>query len=370
MNTIVSKSKLPADWEVVRLGKIARIQTGEKDVNEGNPSGAYPFFTCSKEITYSDTYSFDTEAILIAGNGEVGDTKYYNGKFEAYQRTYVLDKFIKNTRYLYYFIAGQIKRKLALAKSGSTMPYIRKGDLQNFEVLMPLDKAEQQNIVYVLDTIQGAIGVQEKLIEKTNELKRAMMAKLFREGTQRKSKFKNQNSKLRLKIKNLSVIADIKYGRAKPKTTGDIPIIGSGGVYAYTDKPLVQKPTIVIGRKGTAGMVHLMLKPCWPSDTTFYLDLDLDLVDPKYLYEFLNMQIISGEEAKTTLPSLKRETLESIGVILPSLDEQREIAEILQTIDQKIEIEQKKKALYEELFRAMLEKLMTAEIRVKDIEFE
>ena len=76
------------------LGDKCQIRTGKKDVNEGNPNGEYTFFTCAKEITYSDVYSFDTEAILISGNGAgVGYTHYYNGKFEAYQRTYVLNEF-------------------------------------------------------------------------------------------------------------------------------------------------------------------------------------------------------------------------------------------------------------------------------------
>jgi hypothetical protein len=62
---------LPNGWTVQPLGKICRIRTGKKDVNEGNPTGRYPFFTCSKDIHYSDGYSFDTEAILVAGNGVV-----------------------------------------------------------------------------------------------------------------------------------------------------------------------------------------------------------------------------------------------------------------------------------------------------------
>ena len=76
-------------WEMERLGDVCHITTGKKDVNEGNPSGRYPFFTCARTNTFSDSYSFEGEAILIAGNGEVGNLNYCNGRFEAYQRTYV-----------------------------------------------------------------------------------------------------------------------------------------------------------------------------------------------------------------------------------------------------------------------------------------
>jgi type I restriction enzyme S subunit len=79
---------------------------------------------------------------------------------------------------------------------------------------------------------------------------------------------------------------------------------------------------------------------------------------------------ISGEYSKTTLPSLKREDLENFQIPFPSLPEQQEIAEILQTVNQKIEIEQKKKTLYEELFKTMLNKIMNQEIEVESINFD
>jgi type I restriction enzyme S subunit len=131
------RDDLPSDWKVERLGDSCRIKTGKKDVNEESPSGKYPFFTCSKEIHYSDTYSFDTEAILVAGNGAVGETKYYQGKFEAYQRTYVLDQFSGFAPYVFLFLKGTLVTELARHVTGSTMPYIRKGDLENIEIPAP-----------------------------------------------------------------------------------------------------------------------------------------------------------------------------------------------------------------------------------------
>ena len=65
-------------------------------------------------------------------------------------------------------------------------------------------------------------------------------------------------------------IADVLYGKANPKSIGTVPVIGSAGVFAWTDSPLVDYPTLVIGRKGNAGQVHLSQKPCYPSDTAFY----------------------------------------------------------------------------------------------------
>ena len=166
-------------WPTKKLGEICQIRTGKKDVNEGNPEGKYPFFTCSREISHSDVYSFDAEAILVAGNGDVGATKYYKGKFEAYQRTYVLDHFKEgDVRFIYYFILAGLKKKLLQDKSGSTMPYVRKGDLASFEIPLP-PLSEQQKIVYVLDSIQEAVEIEKKKKELYEDLFKTMLNQLM-----------------------------------------------------------------------------------------------------------------------------------------------------------------------------------------------
>ena len=109
-------------WEMIKLSEVCDIKTGKKDVNQGNPNGVYPFFTCAKEHTYSDTFSFDAEALLIAGNGDVGNVSYYSGKFEAYQRTYVLLNFKRiQPQYLYMVLDGTLKSVMAKNKLGNTI---------------------------------------------------------------------------------------------------------------------------------------------------------------------------------------------------------------------------------------------------------
>ncbi|MBK6418064.1 MAG: restriction endonuclease subunit S [Ignavibacteria bacterium] len=126
---LTGQTRLPGfhgEWEVRRLGAVCRITIGKKDVNEGNPNGQFPFFTCSRTHTFSDSYSFDAEAILIAGNGEVGNLHYINGKFEAYQRTYVLCAFSAHVRDLWQQLNAYLADSLGLGKIGSSIPYIKK----------------------------------------------------------------------------------------------------------------------------------------------------------------------------------------------------------------------------------------------------
>ena len=87
----------------VNLGDICSIKTGKLDANASSVNGKYPFFTCSKEPLSIDTYSYDCECVLVAGNGDL-NVKYYNGKFDAYQRTYIIeinDKEKYKTKYIY-----------------------------------------------------------------------------------------------------------------------------------------------------------------------------------------------------------------------------------------------------------------------------
>ena len=135
------------EWHEVKLNDLVSITTGRKDVNQGNPDGEYPFFTCSRRHTYSDEYSFDDEAILIAGNGDVGHCKYYKGKFEAYQRTYVLTGFDKvSAQYIFPFLQHYFQNFSDAQKQMGAMPFIKVGMLKDFNVVLPIDKDEQESI--------------------------------------------------------------------------------------------------------------------------------------------------------------------------------------------------------------------------------
>ena len=134
-------------WGTERLGELCTITTGAKDVNEGNPSGEFPFFTCAQEISKSNSYSFDGDALLIAGNGNFS-VKRYRGKFEAYQRTYVLQNFKILPSYLYYFICHRLS-DITKDNRGSTIRYIRIGNLTDYDVTFPCEQAQHRIVAKI-----------------------------------------------------------------------------------------------------------------------------------------------------------------------------------------------------------------------------
>ena len=127
---------VPEGWEKKKVGDITPIRTGKKDANFGTSDGAYPFFTCSQAPIKAPSYSFDTSAVILAGNGDF-NVKLYRGKFEAYQRTYVLEPTNEKMLYLLYFCISENMNRLATGASGSTIKFLTKGMIESLVIIEP-----------------------------------------------------------------------------------------------------------------------------------------------------------------------------------------------------------------------------------------
>lgn len=171
--------RFSGEWASEKLSSLCSIRTGRKDVNEGNPEGEYPFFTCASEPTRSDTYSYDCEALLVAGNGVIGKTHYFKGKFEAYQRTYILSDFeIVDVSFLHQYILYWLMRDIEREKQHGAMPYIKLGLLQNFLVLLPC-LSEQREIAHALNIADKAVLALQQKLEALKQEKKALMQQLL-----------------------------------------------------------------------------------------------------------------------------------------------------------------------------------------------
>ncbi len=184
-------SNLPKGWEEVKLGEILNIQTGKKNAQDSKENGEYPFFTRSIDTQKIDTYSFDTEALFIAGEGNF-TVKYYKGKFDLHQRTYMLTALKENTVDLK-FLQNNIQPKvyqLVATSVGSTVQSLRKPIIEALKIpLPPLE--EQKKIANILSTVDKKIAFVEENINATEELKNKVIiidaSKEYKEG-------KNQNT--------------------------------------------------------------------------------------------------------------------------------------------------------------------------------
>lgn len=382
---------LPEDWEVVRLGEVAeKIKAGGTPrrsiksywggdipfVKIEDMSSVMKYLEKTKEkitedgLKNSSAWIIPPFSILFSMYASIGEVAINKIPVATNQAILAIlpKEDIVDLDYLFYSLK-YYSILLVSETVQTTQKNVNRGIVVNFEIpLPPLE--EQKKIANVLDTIRQAIEVQDNLIKTWKKMKRAVMEKVFREGLHGEELKETEIGKIPKGWEVVSVgeVAEVKYGKAKPKNDnyGKIPVIGSGGIYSYTSKPLISEPTIIIGRKGTAGKVWLILQPCYPSDTTFYLKINRE-IDISFLFYYLLLIDLSGEEEKTTLPSLQRQHLENLPIPLPPFEEQKQIAQILSTIDKKIEIEQRRKEVLQKLFKSMLHLLMTGKIRVKEV---
>jgi len=172
--------------EKALLGDLVNIKTGKLDANAAVEGGKYPFFTCSREIFAINNYAFDCEAILLAGNNAVGDfnVKHYNGKFNAYQRTYVITVNEKKGvlyRFLYFQMLKSLK-KFKAQSVGAGTKFLKLGMIKELEIELP-SLEEQQRIVSTIDAVreetERLANLYERKLVALEALKKSLLHQAF-----------------------------------------------------------------------------------------------------------------------------------------------------------------------------------------------
>ena len=168
------------DYPVLKWNDVFSTTTGKLDSNAAVYSGEYPFFTCSKEVLRIDKYAFEQEALLLAGNNAAGkyDVKYYNGKFNAYQRTYVLG--LKED-WSYRLFQYQLEDKLLYLQQqslGGLTKYLTLKILGELEFIIPPKDKQEEFELFVAQTDKSKFAVQ-KALDNAQLLFDSLMQKYF-----------------------------------------------------------------------------------------------------------------------------------------------------------------------------------------------
>lgn len=207
--------EIPEGWELRKGKSLYRVATGKLDANAENPDGDYPFFTCSMAPKRINSYSFDCEALLVAGNGLVGFTQYYKGKFDAYQRTYVLSDF-RNVlpSFLRYYVSVGLPMEVQPKSIGSVIQFIKLGDLLNFNITLP--SIEQQTIIsnyleFKIIQIDAILSKTRSSIEEYKKLKQAVITQAVTKGVRGEREMKDSGVEWIGKVPSKWNCIKIKY---------------------------------------------------------------------------------------------------------------------------------------------------------------
>jgi type I restriction enzyme S subunit len=375
-------------WLTKKLGEIC-----EKIKKEKAPVGAIPYIEIGNVEVNNKKVIFDGKgavkgsifapenSILISRVRPTRGAVTFIDKKTAVSSAFTIIKPKPecNPKLLFYFLAWNRKffDYLGERQKGTNYPSVREKDVLEFEISFPGNEEEQQKIVQILDTIHSAVEIQEKIIEKTKELKKSLMAELFKYGAPsfRKGRKLKKTEIGEIpedwEVVRLGKVVKLSNGiRPEFDEEGFFPVYGANGIMGRSKKFLVDNEyTLIIGRVGASGEIHLASGKIWISDNALYTsEVEKEKVYLPFLKDYLIWRNLKQFADRSTHPIITQTFLKNFKIPLLPLPEQQEIAEILQTIDQKIEIEKKKKELYEELFKTMLNKIMNQEIDVEKLE--
>ena len=334
----------------VKLGQLVSIQTGKLDANAAVFGGKYPFFTTAKEVSRINEYAYDGEVVLVAGNGDL-NVKYYKGKFNAYQRTYILTS-NSNVRmkYLYYFLDKYIE-VLRYQSIGGVIKYIKLNNLSDAQIPMR-SIFEQDKIIGILEKLDNEIIIRSKQLSELSNLVKSRFNEMFGDIILNDKEWK---------VSKWNEILTIRNGKNQKNVednNGQFPIYGSGGIIGYAKDWIVKKNSVIIGRKGNINKPILVRENFWNVDTAFGLEPILEKLNSEYLFYFCQLYNFEKLNKAVTIPSLTKSDLLDIAIPLPPLSLQNEFADYVAKVDKSQlaiqksleELETLKKSLMQDYF--------------------
>lgn len=169
-------------WKSVKLGDITHIKTGSRNNEDKCSRGAYPFFVRSEFVERIDTYSHDCEAILVPGEGRIGDVYHYvNGKFDVHQRVYAITQFSADAhaKYIYLYMKNRFGSWALKNTVKATVDSLRLPTFLDFEIQLPSSIDEQKAIAAIISDEDSEVEAMEARLKKYQSLKQAMMQELL-----------------------------------------------------------------------------------------------------------------------------------------------------------------------------------------------
>ena len=363
---------IPEDWEVTTIKQIAYITTGNKNTQDAEEGGKYPFYVRSQNVERINSYSYDCEGVVTAGDG-VGTGKifhYVRGKFGLHQRAYLIYNFKDFDRqYFYWYFSQYFYDRINQMTAKSSVDSVRKEMIEDMCILRaPI--AEQRAIAEALSDVDGLIAALDKKIAKKRLLKQGATQQLLT-GKKRLHGFTDEwvegDIKEYFEITaggdvDMSRFSSVKTSRCK------YPIYSNSldekGLYGYTSLPNYSAGCVTITGRGTLGHAEYR-------DEAFDAIVRLIVMTPKgnnicaqFIKELLNLTEPFVFES-TGVPQLTAPQVGSTKIKVPQkIEEQQAIATILSDIDKEIADLEAQRDKYRLLKSGMMQKLLTGQIRL------
>ena len=322
--------------------------------------GTFRYYGAQGVIDHVDDYIFDGTYLLIAEDGENLKSKKQNiaqvvdGQFWVNNHAHIVQGNEQcDTRFLCYLINSM---DLSGYVTGSAQPKLSQANLNAVTLSLPT-LAEQKRIVEYLYMLDQKIDVNRQINDNLQQQAQAIYASMFVD-----------NAEPTWKQGHLSDFVIVRYGKDHKKLADGIyPVYGSGGIMRHVERPLYDKESVLIPRKGTLNNVMYVNQPFWSVDTMFYTEMRQPNV-AKFVYHFVKAKDLASMNAGSAVPSMTTDILNAMEIVIPPasvLEEFESLVAPMYRAMQENDAQSKKLA---DLRNALLPKLMSGEIDVSDIQ--
>lgn len=386
--------EIPEDWEIEKIGRIVSITTGNRNTQDRLPDGKYPFFVRSQKVERIDSYSFDGEAVLTAGDG-VGTGKifhYINGKFDYHQRVYLIHNFGDRIAgyYFYIYFSNFFYDRIMSMTAKSSVDSVRRETISEMQISLP-PKEEQTAIANALSDVDSLLNELETLISKKQAIKTATMQQLLTGKTRlpqfaRYTEGEKQGLLKGMKDSELGEIpedwdiyaigalfsiaagGDLRKTQFSPIKTDKhpYPIYSNGitnkGLYGYCSTFDYDGEYLTITARGGIGHAIERNESFCAIGRLLVLSSKQN-TNCKYVAEFTNQYIEFANES-TGVPQLTAPQVAKYNIALPEFEEQTAIADILSDIDEEIQALEQRLAKTRQIKQGMMQELLTGRTRL------
>lgn len=322
--------------------------------------GTFRYYGAQGVIDHVDDYIYDGTYLLIAEDGENLKSKKQNiaqvvdGQFWVNNHAHIVQGNEQcDTRFLCYLINSM---DLSGYVTGSAQPKLSQANLNAITLSLPT-LVEQKRIVEYLYMLDQKIDVNRQINDNLQQQAQAIYSSMFID-----------NPDPAWSHGHLSDLITVKYGKDHKKLADGIyPVYGSGGIMRYVERPLYNKESVLIPRKGTLNNVMYVNQPFWSVDTMFYTEMKLPNV-AKFVYHFVKAKDLASMNAGSAVPSMTTDILNAMEVVIPSASALEEFESLVAPMYEAMEANDVQSKALSQIRDTLLPKLMSGEIDVSDVQ--
>ncbi len=342
------------NWKNGELGDFVTLKRGFDLPQQKREDGQVPIFSSSGITGTHSTAMVKAPGVITGRYGTIGEVFYAAKDFWPLNTTLFVEDFHGNdAKFIYYFLKTLEWSKFT---SASAVPGINRNTVHKEIVSLP-DIETQRRIASTLSMFDEKIKINTEINDNLQQQAQAIYSSMFID-----------NPDPAWSHGHLSDLITVKYGKDHKKLADGIyPVYGSGGIMRYVERPLYNKESVLIPRKGTLNNVMYVNQPFWSVDTMFYTEMKLPNV-AKFVYHFVKAKDLASMNAGSAVPSMTTDILNAMEVVIPSASALEEFESLVAPMYEAMEANDVQSKALSQMRDTLLPKLMSGEIDVSDIQ--